>query len=424
MKNNLDFLIKINKLKEMPRTGWILMDVKNPETIAEHIFRVAVAAWLLGAEKKLNIERAIKIALSHDLCELYAGDMTPFSYYLNLPQNKKERKKMLMKWVRLSKKEKEKRGKIKFQKEKKGLLKLIKSLSPGIRKEIFSSWFDYENRITKEGRFVKELDRIETLIQSIEYFGKDEKVAGSSWWEGTEEIVEDPMLLDFLKVIQKKLYGKKIKGISQEKELGNILDFLLQIGKLKKMPRLYWVIREIKEPETVAGHVFTSAMMAWIFGSEKDKGYNMEKLLKMALCHEISAVYAGDMTPYHRILPESRKKRRETLGKWVRLSKKEKTRYFIDSFKREKKAFNKLNLKLKSHFKKEVIQLWKEYKTKSTKEGQFLSQIDVLAVLLQAFSYDKKERNFLVTPIWEWAFEKCDKEICFDFFDEIKRKFY
>jgi 5'-deoxynucleotidase YfbR-like HD superfamily hydrolase len=54
MKNNLDFLIEIQKLKEMPRTGWVLMKVKNPETIAEHIFQVTFFGWLLGKEKKLE----------------------------------------------------------------------------------------------------------------------------------------------------------------------------------------------------------------------------------------------------------------------------------------------------------------------------------------------------------------------------------
>ncbi len=97
MKNILNFLIEVNKLKEMPRTGWVLTKVKKPETIGEHIFRVAFAGWLLTQKKKLNVKKAIKIALSHDLCEVYVGDVTPFFYYLDLPADEKERKKILMK---------------------------------------------------------------------------------------------------------------------------------------------------------------------------------------------------------------------------------------------------------------------------------------------------------------------------------------
>lgn len=52
---------------------------KNPETIAGHTFHEAIMAWILSKEKRtnFNIEKMLKIALIHDLCELYAGDMTP-----------------------------------------------------------------------------------------------------------------------------------------------------------------------------------------------------------------------------------------------------------------------------------------------------------------------------------------------------------
>ena len=91
MKNILKFLLETEKLKKMPRTGWRLMGIKNPETIAEHSFRVAILTWALAKIKKIDTKRAIKIALFHDLCEVYAGDMTPFGYYLQLPKNKKEK---------------------------------------------------------------------------------------------------------------------------------------------------------------------------------------------------------------------------------------------------------------------------------------------------------------------------------------------
>ena len=84
MKNALKFLIEANKLKTVPRTGWVLMEVKNPESIADHIFRVTVATWLMAEKANLDVKRAIKIALFHDLCEVYAGDSTPFGYYHGL----------------------------------------------------------------------------------------------------------------------------------------------------------------------------------------------------------------------------------------------------------------------------------------------------------------------------------------------------
>ena len=354
MKKILNFLIEVNKLKEIPRTGWVLMKVQNPEKISEHIFRVAIASWLLGGLKNLNVKKLIKLTLCHDLCEVYAGDMTPFFYWDGLERKKKEDEKILLKGVRLSQKKKEKKGKIKFRKEKKSLFKLISPLEAGLKREIFSSWFDYEKKISKEGNFVKQIDRIETLLQSIEYFGPKEVTGGTSWWEGTEEIVEDPLLLKFLEVIQKKFYGKIIGNYKRNKELENILDFLLQIGRLKKIPRKGWVIREVKNPETTGSFVFMVALMAWIFAIEKNLRLNTEKLLKMALCHELSRIYVSDETPYDMALSnKTKKEKRKILKKWIRFSKKKKRKIFLKNYRKEKEALKKLVLRLPPDLKKE-----------------------------------------------------------------------
>jgi len=424
MKNLLNFFLEVEKLKEMPRTGWVLMEVKNPETIAEHTFRMTILAWLLSQKKNLNIKKTIQTALSHDLCEVFAGDVTPLFYYLKLPKDKIERKKFLMKWIRLSKKEKEKLGKKKFKLEKESLLKLVRLLKSDIQKQIYSSWFNFEKRISREGNFVKQVDRIETLVQSIEYFGPKEEVGGSSWWEGTEEMIEDPLLLDFLKVIQKKFYGKVIGDYKKDKGLESILDFTLKIEKLKKMPRTLWVSLGVKNPETVAGHLFTTALMTWVFGIGR-KEIDLKKSLKMALCHEMPSVYTGDLiTPFSKILPKEEKERRKIFEKWPRLLKKGKEKIFSEDYEKEKKALEKLTQKLDSSLKREIIGLWDEYKTNLTPEARFVNQINVLAVLLEALLYQKKDKNLPIEWIWEWAFEKCECPTILKFLEELKEKFY
>lgn len=424
MKNILNFFLEVNKLKTMPRTGWVLMEVKNPETIAEHTFRMAILAWLLAEKKNLSIRKTIQTALSHDLCEVYAGDVTPFFYYLKLPKNRAQRKNFLMKWIRLSKKEKEKLGKKKTKLERESLLKLTKFLKPHVKKLICSSWFNFEKRISREGNFVKQVDRIETLIQSIEYFGTKEEIGGSSWWEGTEELVEDLLLLDFLKVIQEKFYEKEPIKAKEEKELENILDFIFKIGKLKKMPRTLWLSMGVKNPETVAGHTFTTTLVSWVFGTGR-KEINLEKVLKMALCHEMPSVYTGDLiTPFNQILPKDEKERRKVFQKWPRLVKKEKEKIFLKDYQKEKKALEKLTQKLAPSLKKEIVGLWNEYKMNLTPEARFVNQTNVLAVLLQALLYQRKDKNLPIGWIWEWAFEKCECPIILEFLEELKGKFY
>ncbi|MCD6402361.1 HD domain-containing protein [bacterium] len=429
MKENLKFFLEVNKLKETQRTGWVLMKVKNPETIAEHTFRVAIEAWFLGEKKKLNVETIIKTAIAHDLCEVYAGDKTPFFYWDSLDKSKGEQENLLLKGIRLSQKEKEKRGRIKFKKEQESLLKLIKSFNSELKREIYSLWFDFEKRLSQEGKFVKQVDRIETLLQAIEYFEAQKKPGGTSWWELTEEIVEDPLLLDFLKVIQNKFYGHKkewrreVEDKELEKELNGILDFFLEIGKLKRFPRKLWVQLGIENPETVAEHIFTLALMAWIFGN-KEKNLKIEKLLKMALCHEIPSVYTGDLiTPYERVLFNTKKGRRKVFEKWPRLTKKEKEKNFLKDYKKEKKALKKLTKSLPQGLREEIISLFDEYKTTQSAEARFLNQLNVLAVLFQELCYRKEDKGLPIGFLWEWAFEKCDNKMCLEFLEELKRQF-
>jgi putative hydrolase of HD superfamily len=163
--------------------------------------------------------------------------------------------------------------------------------------------------------------------------------------------------------------------------------------------------------------------MAWIFGKERNN-LDQEKLLKMALCHELSAVYTGDTTPYDRILPKDEKEREKILKKMIRLSKKEKEWIFLKDYKIEKKALTKLTKKLDPQIRKEILDLWHDYRTRSSPEAKFLGQLNILAILLQGLLYEKQFTEFSAAPIWEWAFEHCDDKICISLMDQMKKKFY
>ena len=421
MKGIINFLIEASKLKETTRTGWIIWRVKNPETIAEHIFRLCLLAWVFGEKKGLKTKVCIQEALSHDLCEVYAGDATPIFYYQNLDVRRKKDREILMKGIRLREKDRKKRVRIKFEREKKSLLKLVAPLEKSMQHEIILRWLDYERGFHREGKLVKQLDWLETLTQSLQYLGA--KGSGSGWWEIAEERIDDPLLLKFLAVIQGRFYGKK-RDYKKNKDLEATLDFILQVEKLKRMPRLYWSLRKVKNPETVADHIFTLILMTWIFGKKIHPKLDQEKLIKMALCHDLYAVFTGDTTPYDRILTGDEKQREETLKKMFRLSQKEKERIFLKNYQEEKRALEKLTFKLSQGLKREMVQLWKEYRTKSSPEGRFLSQLNVAAILFQGLLYEKRYKNFKAAPIWEWAFEVCDNPLILDFLEEMKQKFH
>ncbi len=413
MKETLNFLLEANKLKKMPRTGFVWLGIKNPETVAQHSFRVALMNWILAGKvkPKLNLEKIIKISLIHDLCEVYAGDMTP--YWGLLPEDPQKRKEILKRWIRLPKKVKEKREKVKFNKEKKSLERLLKNLQPKIKKEIMGCWMECEKLLTREGRFTKQGDKIETLLQAIEYWGPDLSSPVFGWWEEVEDLVDNPILREFLGQIESRFYERK--------KIDRGLEFLLKVGKLKNMPRTGLVLRGVKDPATVAEDAFLLTLAVWVLN--KEKKLNLEKMLKMALIYEVSEVYAKDQTPYEGILPKDIKKRRKILERWPRFSRREKEKRFLRDYQSEKKALQRLTLGLPKNLEIEIIGLWDDCKRRLTPEGNFVNQVYWVAMMMQVLQYWKEDKKFPIFGWWEQMIEFIDEPICLEFMAELKKKF-
>jgi putative hydrolase of HD superfamily len=202
MKNILNFLIEIGKLKNIKRKGITFYGVKQPDSATDHSFRMALMTWLFSRGKRINAGKAFKMALIHDICKVYTGDITPYDGLL--PQNKKERDKFVIKWRRLPLKEKEKRYAQKFKKEYNALKRLISKLPKKLRKEIINIWLDYHQNRSSEARFVSQLDVVENLLEAFEQWKKNKKFPMRPWWEHIEEAIDDPILLKFLKEIEKE----------------------------------------------------------------------------------------------------------------------------------------------------------------------------------------------------------------------------
>lgn len=205
MKKFLDFFIEVGKLKKMPRRGWVINQIKNPESIADHIFRATIMGWILGEKKGgLNIEKLLKMALIHDLCETYAGDTTPYDSVL--PKSKKKLRELMKTWPRFSAVEKKKRIFEKYRRETKALKKLISKLPANFKKEILRLWLDYEKGLTPEGRFFHQADRMENFLQAYEYWKKYKNPPLGPWWLWAREFFDDPVLLEFMGVLEKKFH--------------------------------------------------------------------------------------------------------------------------------------------------------------------------------------------------------------------------
>jgi putative hydrolase of HD superfamily len=216
MKNNfteddtevlLDFLLEVGELKGKKRRGWEFHKIKNSETTAEHIYHLAFLVWIFGRKKRFNLNKAIKMAMIHDLCEIYSPDFTSFDAVAV-----KEKGKITMKDI-LSLKPKEGRPtniqrkrleKFKRILETKAMKRILKNLPPEFKKEIMNLWMEYENKTTPEGIFVRQTDRVINLLQGLIYWKKYGRIKHKLWVRRIKEVIDDPELLKLIKVIEEK----------------------------------------------------------------------------------------------------------------------------------------------------------------------------------------------------------------------------
>jgi putative hydrolase of HD superfamily len=73
-KGLVDSLLIIGKLKTLKRTGWVREGMPDPESVAEHTFRVCLLVVFLGEELKVSVDKLLKMAVLHDIEEAVTED--------------------------------------------------------------------------------------------------------------------------------------------------------------------------------------------------------------------------------------------------------------------------------------------------------------------------------------------------------------
>lgn len=216
MKNLIDFFLKAGEVKRMKQRGLVLRGVNDPATVGGHSFRTAIMAWAIArmGNEGLDTSRLIKIILLHDLVGGYAGDLTPYEALI-WKSDKKDLKKMYEKWVRVPKKEKERFAERQRKKERTALEKLTKNLPKPFAAEIKNLWDEYEQLLTREGRFVRQIHMLENHLQSLEYWEEDKTFPIESWWHEVKELMSHPILVQFAQELDVKFHGYKEKNKAQ-----------------------------------------------------------------------------------------------------------------------------------------------------------------------------------------------------------------
>ena len=70
-------LREAGRLKRLPRAGWVEAAVEDPESVADHSYRVALLSMLLSDQAGVDTLKTMRMAVLHDLAEAVTGDLTP-----------------------------------------------------------------------------------------------------------------------------------------------------------------------------------------------------------------------------------------------------------------------------------------------------------------------------------------------------------
>ena len=143
-----------------------------------------------------------------------------------------------------------------------------------------------------------------------------------------------------------------------------MLEFFLSVGKLKKVKRSGWIRYHIVDPESVAEHSFRTALLAMSLAPKV--GVDQAKTTKMALIHDLAEAEIGDIVTH---------KGTEDLPN------------LPEKIKAERKAFVSMFSLLDEAG---TIALFDEFEANTTPEAQFVKQLDVLEMAIQAYEYEKE----------------------------------
>ncbi|KAL2284414.1 hypothetical protein FJTKL_08826 [Diaporthe vaccinii] len=142
----LPFLHLLERLKTTKRAGWKRYGIDDGESVADHSHRMSVLA-MLAPPPGLDVTKCIKMCLIHDLAESVVGDITPTD---NIPKPEKHRR------------EAETLGFIRHR--------LLGGFDGGkAGEDIHALWREFEDSQTPESIFAQDLDKVELLLQMLEY---------------------------------------------------------------------------------------------------------------------------------------------------------------------------------------------------------------------------------------------------------------
>ncbi len=140
LRDTTGFLYEIGLLKRYKRTGWSLVGVPSPESVADHSFRASVVAAVIAAMEGADPQRAAFLALWHDSQETRTTDLPHLAKsYVSAARNEQVTQDQ------------------------------VAPLPPPVAGLISAAVAEYEAGETLEARCARDADKLDCLLQAREY---------------------------------------------------------------------------------------------------------------------------------------------------------------------------------------------------------------------------------------------------------------
>ncbi|MGW7294828.1 HD domain-containing protein [Streptomyces xiamenensis] len=156
-QGTVHFLFEMGMLKRAKRSGWWIAGVKDPETIAEHSFRVALIGATLAYMEGADAARVALLCTLHDTQETRVGDIP---------------------WIG--------RRYVTAASHSDVTRDQLSQAHPAVAKGFQAVVDEYEAAATTEAKVARDADKLECMIQGLEYLAQGYQPA-QEWVDSTRK---------------------------------------------------------------------------------------------------------------------------------------------------------------------------------------------------------------------------------------------
>jgi putative hydrolase of HD superfamily len=135
------YMYELGQMKRVKRSGWWIVGISDPESIAEHTCRTAMIGYLLASQAGADPLKTATICLFHDAAETRIGDLHRVAKRYLTTESREEQ----------------------------AFSEQVEQLPHEMATSLLALFHEYEDKASLEGQLAGDADLLECLLQAREY---------------------------------------------------------------------------------------------------------------------------------------------------------------------------------------------------------------------------------------------------------------